>query len=99
MDDNNFIKKYEAHQNESAEDFIRKYAATQAELRDIIAYLIQHREMMRDSELERMKGEAEALIAQLAENKNEMLLEELTCFKDILALQKTLIEENDKPRD
>lgn len=97
MENDEFIKKYQAYENESTEDFIRRYSSTQAELRDIIAYLIRHREMMRDTELEKFEAEAEELIRKLSENKTDVLLEELSCFKDILALQKKLLEQNEQP--
>ena len=98
-DNDDFLKKYEARQNETLEDFIKRYSSTDVELKDIIAYLIQHREMMRDVELERLEVESEHLMEQLYDNRTEQLLEEITCFKDILALQKKLMQENDKPRD
>ena len=50
MSDEEFFKKYEAYENETTEDFINKYSATKRELQDTIAYLIQHREMIRDVE-------------------------------------------------
>lgn len=78
---------------------IAGYISTQAELRDVIGSLIRRRETMRDRELQHLKGESEALIAKLAANKNHMLLAELTCFKDILALQQKLIEDHGEPRD
>ena len=51
MTDEEFIKKYEASENQTTEDFIRKHSATQKELEEIISYLIQHREMMKDVEI------------------------------------------------
>ena len=97
--DDEFFKKYEAHQNETIEDFIKRYSSTETELREIISYLIHHRELMRDVELERLEAEAQKLTEKLRDNDRNQLLEEISCFKDILALQKKLIQENDQSRD
>ncbi len=91
-----FFKKYEAYENESTEDFIRRYSSTESELRETIAYLIQHREMIRDVELDRLEIESQKLIEKLEEINRQKLLEEIKCFKDILALQKRLIQNNDQ---
>ncbi len=91
-----FFKKYEAYENESTEDFIRRYSSTESELRETIAYLIQHREMIRDVELERLEGESQKLIEKMEDINRQKLLEEIKCFKDILVLQKRLIQNNDK---
>jgi hypothetical protein len=97
--DDNFIKKYKAFDNQSIEAFLKNLSTTQAELRDIIASLIRHRETMRDSEIEKLDAEASALIRKLSENKTMVLLEELDCFRDILALQKKLLGQNDEQRN
>lgn len=99
MGDEDYIASDAAPDRESIEAFLAGYISTQAELRDIIAFLIDRREAMRDSELATLRIEAEVLIAQLSANKNRMLIAELACFKDILALQQKLIEDNGKPRD
>lgn len=82
----------------SIDDLLAGFIATQAELRDIISYLILRREAIRDDALREIREETEALIAKIAANRNRMLLEELTCFKDILSLQERLINDNGKPR-
>lgn len=99
MTDEEFIRKYEANENQTTEDFIRKHSATQKELEEIISYLIQHREMMRDVELERLEAESKTLLDKLKKIEAEKMTEEIKCFKNVLALQKRLLEENDKPRD
>lgn len=97
--DDDFIRKYEAFENATTEDFIRRYSSTEKELRQTIAYLIRHREMLRDVELQQLETEAKKLIGMLKDTDLKKLLVELECFKDILALQKRLLENNDKPRD
>ncbi|MDA2933473.1 hypothetical protein MYX82_03930 [Acidobacteria bacterium AH-259-D05] len=94
-----FFKKYEAYENETTEDFIRRYSSTENELKETIDYLIQHREMIRDVELDRLEEESEKLIEKLHDIDRQKLLEEIKCFKDILALQKRLLQKNDKPRN
>lgn len=99
MTDEEFIEKYEANENQTTEELIRQHSSTKKELEEIISYLIQHREMMRDVELERLQAETEALLDKLKKIEAEKMMEEIKCFKEILALQKRLMEENDKPRD
>ncbi len=94
-----FIKKYEAYEKESVEDFIKRYSSTEKELRDTIAYLIRHREMMRNVEIKKLESEAQMLLEKLKETNLKKLVEEIECFKDILSLHKRLLENNDKPRD
>ncbi len=48
LSDEEFFKTYEAYEKESLEDFIRRYSSTEKELRETIAYLIHHREIMHD---------------------------------------------------
>lgn len=89
---------YEAFENESTEDFIQRHA-THNDITDLISYLILHRELLRDSELEHLEEEAEKISKKLEDNTRARMLEEIACFKEILALQKKLIEEDDKPRN
>ena len=91
----NLFKNYEAHEKDSLDDFIKRYSSTESELRETIAYLIHHRELLRDAELETLKAETENLIDKLKDTKRNELLEEIECFKDILALHKRLLEKND----
>ena len=99
LSDDEFIKKYEAYEKESVEDFIKRSSSTEKELRDTIEYLIRHREMMRDVEIKKLESEAQRLLDKLKETNLKKLVEEIECFKDVLSLHKRLIEENDKPGD
>jgi len=94
-----FVRKYEAAQNEKAEDFVRRYSATERELAANIEFLIVHRQLMRDVELERLEEESKKLLRKLKSLEVEEMVEEIQCFKEILSLQKTLLQNNDKPRD
>ena len=69
------------------------------ELRDVVGFLIEHRERMRDTEIERLARETAAVLERLGELRQEALLEELRSFKDILLLQRKLVEENGRERD
>lgn len=95
-DDDEFFKKYEAHEQETTEDFLKKYSSTEREIRETIEYLIHHRELMRDVELERLEDQSKKLIEKLKRTKKKIILEEIECFKEILSLQKQLLQ-NDKP--
>lgn len=90
--DDEFISKYESFENQTAEDFIRKHSRTEEELRETISYLIQHRELIRDVELQKLEEESRKLIERLHGISREKLIEEIKCFKDILALQRRLLE-------
>ena len=52
--DDPFLHKYESFENESTEDFIKRHSRTQAELRETIDFLIRHRELVRDIELQKI---------------------------------------------
>ena len=95
--DEEFYRKYEAYENETTDEFIRRFSTSEAELRDIIAYLIHHRELNRDMELEKLEAEADMLIEKLRDNQLARLMESIASFREILALHKKLIEENNKP--
>ena len=97
MDDEDFVRRYEAFENETAEDFLRRYSSTEVELRDTIAYLIRHRELIRDVELKLLEAEAQKLLEQLRGTNLKKLLAEIECFKDILVLHRRLIEKDGKP--
>ena len=91
--DDEFWRRVEAYGNESTDDFIKRYSRTHDELRETIAYLIRHREMIKDLELKKLHAEAKQLISRLKNIDREQLIEELRCFKDILALQRRLIHD------
>ena len=94
MDDYEFFRRYETYEMEAATEFITRYCRTEAELRDSIEFLIRNRELMRDCELDRLESEAQALLDKFNELKQHKLLEEIRCFKDILALQRELLRKN-----
>ena len=67
---------------------------TVEELREVISFLIQQREALRDEELRELEQEARKTIAKLHDIDRKKLLEEITCFKDVLSLHKRLVERN-----
>ncbi len=97
LSDNSFNKMYEGHEKETNEDFIKRYSSTETELRETIAYLIHHRQLLKDAEIEKLEAEAANLVKKLRETKVKILLEELECFKEVLALHKRLLQKNGKP--
>ncbi len=98
LTDEDFFKKYGAFENQSAEEFLAKFNSSKAELRELIDHLIQHRQLLRDAEIECLEREAQRLVERLKENKVAILVEEIDCLKDILALQKERSRSNDEPR-
>lgn len=94
MDDYEFFRRYESYEMEAATEFITRYCRTESELRESIDFLIRHREMMRDVEINRLEAEAQALVDKCNQLREHKLLEEIRCFKDILALQKQLLGKN-----
>ena len=91
-----FFKKYDAHERETVDDIINRYSLTESELHHIIASLIDSRYQRRDSELEALEDKAKKLLKQLQGIHIQRMLEELQCFKDVLALQKQLFHKDDK---
>ena len=79
--DDEFRRRVETYENESTDDFIKRYSRTHEELRQTIAYLIRHREMIRDLELKTLHAEAEQLINRLQDIDREQLIEELRGFQ------------------
>ena len=59
LTDEEFLKNYESKEEESADDFINRYSSTEDELRDTISYLVEHREMIRDLELDKLEEESQ----------------------------------------
>ena len=76
-------------------DYLR---LTGAELREALTFLIRHREQLRDENLAALDVEAERLHQSLERNDREKLLEELQCFRDVLALHQRLVEEDESER-
>jgi len=98
MDDDEFIRKYESHETESVEEFIARNSRTAEELHEVISFLINRRELLRDCALEELEHERALLREKLAEIERKMAQEELECFHDILKLHRQL-PEDDEPRD
>ena len=99
MKDKDFFEEFEARQNETVDDYIARQAGTAQELREMISFFIHHREMIRDCEIEVLEDETQKLIEKLADTKRKILLEELQCFKDVLALHKRLLKKDDEQGD
>ena len=78
--------------------FIEDLSLAEFELRDVINYLIENRELIRDGEIEKLEKRAQLVMdkIQVAKKRKE-LLAELQCFRDVLALHKKIIEEYDEP--
>ena len=98
MTDDEFIRKYDARESEDIDDYIHRLGTTQTELQDTISFLIRRRELLRDCEIEHLERETEQLVTALADTKRRVLLEELSCFKDVLSLHRRLLEKDDQSR-
>jgi hypothetical protein len=68
-------------------------AKSEAELREMIAFLIEHRSLLKEDALLELEGETHRLLGQLGEVTRSELLAELQCFKDTLALHRRLLDE------
>ena len=75
------------------DSFDRVIGETTAQVRDVIAALIEHRQRLRDEELARLDAETATLIDDLERLDRRKLVEELTAFKEILALHRRLLDE------
>ncbi len=62
-------------------------------MQETIEFLIRHRELVRDIELQKLESESQTLLKRLREIDRKKLVEELKCFKDVLGLQARLSEE------
>ena len=90
------IRNAEARDCSTAE-FLARFQAGTDELREAISFLMRRRELLRDSEIEQLEQACGALMDQLADLKRKILLEELACFKDVMALYRTLHQANGAP--
>ena len=100
MNDEEFLKMLEDCESDDAVAYLGNHSTTEAERRETIAFLIRRREKLRDCELEVLDGEIAELLQWLNLLQRRRLIEELACFKDILALHHRLIgKEDEKPRD
>jgi len=87
-----FLEKYDAFENQTIDDLIDAQAPSKPALKDLIQGLIQHRELLRDCELECLERESTKLLSSLDRNERAQLKETISCFKDVLALHKRLVE-------
>ncbi len=92
-----FFKKYEAFENMGVSDIIKRYSSTEAELKQTIAFLIDHRYQERDAELEVLDKKAKKLLKRLEAIHIQRMLEEIQCFKDVIKLQKNLFKNGQHP--
>jgi len=83
----------------TSEEYLARFAANRDDLKEAILYLIHRREMLRDAEIEVLEARVEELIKKVSETKKEMLLEELDCFREVIALHKRLLIEDEQPGD
>ncbi len=95
LTDEQFWERYEANDEKALEEFLE---TVEGELQDTINYLILHRQLIKEDELEKLQAESEELLAKLRQTDQRKLLAELKCFRDVLALQKRLVQENGAPR-
>lgn len=91
-----FSRCYEAFEREAIEAFLASLEHTGQELHEGIEYLIQERERLRDAQMSALEVASARLMKELAGVNQRKLLEELACFKDLLALQRRLLKENDE---
>jgi len=98
LSDEGFSRRYETWEREAVEAFLAKFEQSSQELHDGIEHLIRERERLRDEAIAELEAASIELIQGLAGLNQSKLLEELACFRDILALQKRLLENNDKQR-
>ena len=87
-------RSYDPDIEETIDEFLARQTGNGETLRDAISFLIHRRELLRDSEIEMLEAQSQALAQKLAEKRNRILIEELDCFREILRLHKRLVTEN-----
>ena len=88
---------YQSYEKEAVDEFL-DLCMSNNQLRETITFLIERREELNE-QLEKLELELKKLIEKLKDINRLKLLEEIQCFKDVLALQKRLIEGNEKERN
>jgi len=96
MHDEEFLRRYETFERKAVEDFLSRFAATKAEVCEAINYLIEQREKLRDEQLALLEQRASRLILTLQGVEQQRVLEEVACFRDVLALHRRLLAEHDR---
>ena len=76
---------------QTTDEYLARYVHNEAELKNAIAFLIHRRELLRDCEIEVLEHHCQKLIDQIARTKHCIMLEELECFKEVIALHKRLV--------
>lgn len=69
---------------------------SEEEWKAVIDHLIHERQQARDQLIDRLKDRTAELKRELRVRRREMLLEEIGCFKDIIALHQQAQEEHDE---
>ena len=82
-----------APDNDDALESYLNLADSEAEVREMIGFLILHRQDLRDDALLALEKETEKLLEQLDMVSREKLVVELRCFKTVLRLQRRLVQE------
>ena len=88
-------KNHDPDIEETVDDYIKRHATSVEELRTAIEFLIRRRELLRDCEIELLEHESIHLEDALRSKRQQILLEELECFKEVLAIHKRLLERAD----
>jgi hypothetical protein len=68
------------------------FASCESELREMIEFLLWHRDELMETSLRELEHETEKLIGQLEDVHREKLLVELQSFRDMLSLQRRLLD-------
>ena len=96
MSDEEFARRRETWERDAVEAFLENLERNWQELREGIEYLIRERERLRDTEIAALETASASLMKELAGLNQCKLLEELACFRDLLALQKRLLQKNEE---
>lgn len=96
MSDEVFFRRYGAFENQCVDDFLLRHGSTAKELKETIAFLVRHRELLRDAELERLEFQSRELLDKVMRLEGEKMLVEIRCFKEVLSLQKRLMEDGEQ---
>jgi hypothetical protein len=95
--ENDDFEEQDSWSVETFDNFL-KYCTTETELRQTIKHLIEYRELLRDEEIERLFKESSRLLERLQRYTDGRILEEIECFRDIVALQRKLIDADARAR-
>jgi hypothetical protein len=85
-------KAYRKYLDGTLNELLARHAASAEEACELINRLIQHRERLREQELERLRLEEAMLLSRLEHVRHAALVSELACFKDVLKLHRKLVK-------